>query len=138
MTLSLDRLQPYTTALVEERLNYFKQLLASPRTAFRMMNMCCSGLLSETWCVFRASRQSFSVIRSRFLVGCCRVFSLLQFNWVRVFVHCLNSHSESRASLQSFNFQSFTVIYSHSQSFTVIFSHLQSAFGRVSSYLFIC
>lgn len=40
---------PYTAALVDERLAYFKQLLASPRTAFRMMNMCCSGLLSETW-----------------------------------------------------------------------------------------
>ena len=40
---------PYTTELVEERLAYFKKLLATPRTAFRMMSMCCSGLLSEVW-----------------------------------------------------------------------------------------
>ena len=40
---------PYTPELVDERLAYFKQLLATPRTSFRMMNMCCSGLLSEVW-----------------------------------------------------------------------------------------
>jgi hypothetical protein len=40
---------PYTAELVEERLAYFKQLLATPRTAFRMMGMCCSGILSDTW-----------------------------------------------------------------------------------------
>ena len=35
--------------VVTERLDYFKTLLANPRTAFRMMNMCCSGILTDVW-----------------------------------------------------------------------------------------
>jgi hypothetical protein len=29
---------------------FFKGLLANPRTTFRMMCMCCSGILTDIWC----------------------------------------------------------------------------------------
>ena len=46
VTLGTARPPP---TVVTERLDYFKTLLANPRTAFRMMNMCCSGILTDVW-----------------------------------------------------------------------------------------
>jgi len=40
---------PWTDAMVAERLGYLAALMADDSTAFRMMNMCCSGIISPTW-----------------------------------------------------------------------------------------
>eukprot|EP01051_Picozoa_sp_SAG22_P013987 SAG22_NODE_1635_length_3925_cov_19.715107_3_plen_59_part_00 len=42
-------MQVYSPAMISERLGYFDGLLADKRTAFRMMNMCCSGILTPDW-----------------------------------------------------------------------------------------
>jgi hypothetical protein len=35
--------------MVDERLGYLSALLAKEETRFRMLNMCCSGFISDEW-----------------------------------------------------------------------------------------
>ena len=39
----------WTSTMVAERLRFLEGLMADDTTRFRMMNMCCSGIISETW-----------------------------------------------------------------------------------------
>lgn len=39
----------WSEAMVKERMQYLLSLMSSPHTAFKMMNVCCAGTMSEPW-----------------------------------------------------------------------------------------
>ena len=41
--------EEWDAAMVEERMLYLQSLMSSADTAFKMMNVCCAGTMSETW-----------------------------------------------------------------------------------------
>ena len=39
----------WTAGMISERLGYLASLVADPATRFRMLNFCCSGMISDAW-----------------------------------------------------------------------------------------